>query len=78
VGWQAWLAAPVVATLIAALWVWWRARPKPAPPVHQRVRDHQRFLDDLDRTARVRTDLPQSVIAHPPDIATQGDQDKPG
>jgi hypothetical protein len=49
VGWQIWLGAPVAATLLAALVVWWRTRPRAIPPVHERVEAHQRFLDDLER-----------------------------
>jgi hypothetical protein len=49
VGWQIWLGAPVAATLLAALMVWWRTRPRSIPSVHQRVQAHQRFLDDLER-----------------------------
>jgi len=60
--WQGWLAAPLLVTLAAATGLWWRARPKPVPPVHRRVRNHQRFLADLDRNASLRTELPQSVL----------------
>lgn len=58
-----WLGAPIAVTLIAGIALWWRARPRPEPPVHRRVRDHRRFLDDLDRHATIGRDQPQSVRA---------------
>lgn len=63
VAWQLWLAAPIGVTLIAGIVLWWRARPRPEPPIHRRVRDHRRFLDDLDRHATLGRDAPQSVSA---------------
>jgi hypothetical protein len=48
-GWQFWLGAPIAATIVAALVVWWQSRPRSVPSVHSRVRDHARFLDDLER-----------------------------
>jgi len=69
VGWQLWLGAPIAVTLVAGVVLWWRARPRPEPPVHRRVRDHRRFLDDLDRHATIGRDEPRSVHALPDDGA---------
>jgi hypothetical protein len=52
VAWAMWLAAPVAATLIAALWAWWRARPERAPTSRQAIRAHRRYLDALIVPAR--------------------------
>lgn len=61
-GWQFWLAAPMLVTLAAALLIWWQTRPRATPSVHARVRDHNRFLDELGRYSG-RTDvLPESVV----------------
>lgn len=64
-GWQLWLAAPLIATLTAAVVVWWRARPRPTPSVHVRVRDHHRFLDELGRHSGVADEPPRSVVVTP-------------
>lgn len=64
-GWQLWLAAPLAATLTAALLVWWQARPRPTPSVHVRVRDHHRFLDELGRHASPAEGVPSSVVLAP-------------
>lgn len=64
-GWQLWLAAPLVVTLSAAVVVWWRGRAAPTPSVHVRVHDHSRFLGELGRHARPVDELPRSVILEP-------------
>ena len=64
-GWQIWLAAPLVVTLTAALLVWWQARPRSTPSVHVRVRDHNRFLDELGRHSGPGEAVPQSVVVPP-------------
>jgi hypothetical protein len=50
--WAVWLAVPVAATVLAALWVWWRGRPQPAPSVQQAMRAHRDYLDALAAAAR--------------------------
>lgn len=64
-GWQLWLAAPLLVTLGAAVLVWWQARARPTPSVHVRVRDHNRFLDELGRHAGPVDALPESVVIAP-------------
>ena len=50
-GWALWLAAPIGATTLAALWAWfrgWRARRAARPPsTEQSVLDHGAYLDAL-------------------------------
>jgi hypothetical protein len=50
--WAMWLAVPVAITVLAALCVWWRGRPRPAPTVQQTVRAHHEYLDALAAAAR--------------------------
>jgi hypothetical protein len=45
--WALWLASPVVATSLAALWVWWRGRPKRAPDIAEAMRQHDDYLAAL-------------------------------
>lgn len=61
-GWQIWLAAPMLVTFSAAVLIWWQARPKGTPSVHARVREHNRFLDQLARQTGPAPGLPESVI----------------
>jgi hypothetical protein len=58
VQWAAWLAAPVVATLVAALWAWWRARLERTPGPDKTMQAHRDYLDALTIPARgtMRTD----------------------
>jgi hypothetical protein len=55
-GWALWLAAPVCATALAALWAWlrgWRVRRAARPPsTEQSVREHLAYLDALVIPAR--------------------------
>jgi hypothetical protein len=45
----AWLAIPVVAVLLAMLWVAWATRTRPPVDVHESLRDHERFKAAFDR-----------------------------
>lgn len=49
--WALWLAGPVVATALAAVWVWWRGRPAKVPHPKQAMAEHRAYLDALRRTA---------------------------
>ncbi len=50
--WAGWLAVPLVATALAALWAWIRGRP-PAPlDTDAAITAHQRYLDALATPAR--------------------------
>lgn len=40
----AWLAVPVVALVLATLWVGWTSRPRPRADTHETVQAHQRFV----------------------------------
>jgi hypothetical protein len=52
VAWALWLSVPVAATLLAALWTWWRARPQRAPTAQEAMRAHQDYLEALIVPAR--------------------------
>ena len=49
-----WLAGPVVATTLAALWAWLRSRPPAPPTTREAMQAHRDYLDALARTARER------------------------
>jgi hypothetical protein len=50
--WAVWLAAPVAATALAALWAWWRGRPARTPSAHAAMQAHRDYLDALVIPAR--------------------------
>jgi hypothetical protein len=50
--WALWLAAPVLVTLVAALWSWWRGRPERVPDTHEAMQAHRDYLDALVVPAR--------------------------
>jgi hypothetical protein len=52
--WAVWLAVPVVATLLAALWTWLRSRPRRLPDTAASMRAHSAYLDALGETTRDR------------------------
>ena len=58
--WVLWLAGPVVATALVALWTWVRGRPARVPDSDAAIRGHQAYLDALTAdprgTARVSRD----------------------
>jgi hypothetical protein len=54
--WAMWLGAPVSATLLAALWVWWRGRPQRAPTVQEAIEAHRDYLDALAGPRGTRRD----------------------
>ncbi|HEY7049197.1 MAG TPA: hypothetical protein VH373_18400 [Jatrophihabitantaceae bacterium] len=53
--WALWLAGPVVATALAALWVWWRGRPARVPRPKKAMAEHRAYLDALRQTAAAHT-----------------------
>jgi hypothetical protein len=53
--WALWLAAPAVATVLAALWSWWRSMRARGPrrvTTKDSMRAHQEYLDALVAPAR--------------------------
>jgi hypothetical protein len=52
VTWAVWLSIPVAVTVLAAMWSWWRSRPKRTLTTHEAMRAHDEFLDALTQTAR--------------------------
>jgi hypothetical protein len=50
--WALWLAPPVVATVLVAMWSWWRGRPARVPESDEAIRAHQAYLDALVVPAR--------------------------
>ena len=45
----AWLAIPVVAVLLAVLWVAWVTRTKPPVDIRESLQGHERFKAAFDR-----------------------------
>ena len=45
----AWLAIPVVAVLLATLWVRWASRTRPRVGVHESLEERERFKAAFDR-----------------------------
>jgi len=45
----AWLAIPVVAVLLATLWVMWASRTRPRVGVRESLGEHERFKAAFDR-----------------------------
>ena len=54
VSWALWLAVPVAATLLAAIWSWLRHRPRRPPDTKQAMQAHADYLDALVQTARAK------------------------
>jgi hypothetical protein len=50
--WAVWLAVPVVATVLAAVWAWLRGRPARKLNTSEAVQAHSEYLDALVQTAR--------------------------
>jgi hypothetical protein len=50
--WALWLAAPLLATAIVAIWSWLRGRPSRVPESDEAVLAHQQYLDALIVPAR--------------------------
>jgi sensor domain CHASE-containing protein len=44
----AWLAIPVVALLLAVLWVMWASRERPRADTHETLEEHERFKRAFD------------------------------
>lgn len=47
--WALWLATPVVATALAAAWVWWRGRAPKLPGPKRAIAEHRAYLEALTR-----------------------------
>jgi hypothetical protein len=45
----AWLAIPLVALVLAVLWVTWASRERPRVDPHESVGEHERFKAAFDR-----------------------------
>jgi len=58
-GWALWLCAPVAATVLAAIWTWWRGRTPKLASTRSGIAQHQAYLDALTVPAAVRAELPQ-------------------
>ncbi|MDT4892937.1 MAG: hypothetical protein QOE97_1972 [Pseudonocardiales bacterium] len=52
--WALWLAAPLVATALAAIALWLRGRPARVAPTDDAINAHQAYLDALTVPARGR------------------------
>jgi hypothetical protein len=60
--WMLWLAAPVVATTLAAVVAWWRARPAPRADAATAMRAHRAYLDALVEPARGTRRVPAPCL----------------
>ena len=69
--WAVWLAVPILVTTLAALWTWWRGRPRRAPTVREAMQAHREYLDALAVPARGRQHLASAAQAEPAGLATQ-------
>jgi hypothetical protein len=58
-GWAFWLAVPVIATVLAAVWTWWRARAPKLASTRVGMAEHQAYLDALARPPAVSAEFPQ-------------------
>jgi len=45
--WALWLSVPVIATVLAAIWTWWRAREPRLASTRTGIAEHQAYLDAL-------------------------------
>ncbi|MCW2596087.1 MAG: hypothetical protein JWR06_961 [Jatrophihabitans sp.] len=52
--WAVWLAVPVVATMLAAMWSWLRGRPARKLDTRESMQAHSDYLDALVQTARAK------------------------
>ncbi len=57
--WALWLCAPVLATVLAAVWTWWRGRTPRLASTRTAIAAHQAYLDALAEPRAIRTELVQ-------------------
>jgi hypothetical protein len=55
-GWALWLCVPLLATVLAAVWTWWRGRAPRLASTRTGIASHQAYLDALTRPAKVRAE----------------------
>jgi len=62
-----WLAVPVVALVLATLWVGWTSRPRPRADTHETVQAHQRFVAAFEgrRTSGAPSPQPPAAPTQP-------------
>jgi hypothetical protein len=58
-GWALWLAAPILATVLAAVWTWWRGRAPKLASTRTGMAAHRAYLDALARPPAVGTEFVQ-------------------
>lgn len=63
--WAVWLAVPIVATLLAALWSWLRSRPRRLPDTAASMRAHSAYLDALGESTRDRAAATMPAASEP-------------
>jgi hypothetical protein len=66
--WAYWLAAPLVATLLGAGWLWLRARPPRPLDTLQSIAGHRAYLDALESVVAA---APAAPAAPTPDAVTR-------
>ncbi len=54
----AWLAIPLVALVLAVLWVVWISRTRPRAGTHETLREHARFKAAFEHTESPRPPQP--------------------
>jgi hypothetical protein len=74
VAWAVWLAVPIVVTALAALWAWWRGRPRRAPTVREAMQAHRDYLDALAVPARGTQRPAPAPHPDPAGLTTQSSQ----
>jgi heme exporter protein D len=53
-----WLAIPLVALVLAVLWVVWTSRTRPRADTHETLEEHARFKAAMDPERYARPDRP--------------------
>jgi hypothetical protein len=56
--WALWLAAPVLVTVLAAMVLWWRARPPRPQGIEETIAGHREYLRVLGANASARPEAP--------------------
>jgi hypothetical protein len=72
--WAIWLAAPVAATLLAALVLWWRGLPKRPLRTAQTISGHQAYLQALMPAVSVAVSIDETAS----EVSAEETQNSPG
>jgi hypothetical protein len=78
VSWAIWLAVPVVVTVLAALFLWWRGRPARPLRTAQTISGHQAYLDALAPPVDPSSVEPLEYAEGQRPVAAEESQGSPG